>query len=54
MADKHLMFDQAYGKEYEAHHTSQENFVNCQIPDVITFSAFDMPGLKSTFNAAVK
>jgi hypothetical protein len=45
------MFDHAYGNEYEAHHTSQENFVNCQIPDVITFSAFRK---KSTFNAAVK
>jgi hypothetical protein len=54
MADMHLMFDQAYGNEYEAYHTSKENFLNRQIRDVKTFSVIDKHDLggaeKSTFN----
>jgi hypothetical protein len=45
MAAMHLMLDQAYGNEHEAYHTSQENFLNCQIADVKTFSAIDRHGL---------
>lgn len=45
MGDMHLIFDQAYGNEHEAYHTSQENFLNCQISNVKTFSAIDRHGL---------
>jgi hypothetical protein len=46
------MFDQAYGNEHEAYHTSQENFLNHQIQDVKLFSAIDRHGLgkRNIFN----
>jgi hypothetical protein len=49
MADIHLMFDQTYGSEHEAFHTSQENFLNCHIPDLKTFSAIDRHDLKKKY-----
>jgi len=52
MAGMNLIFDQAYGNEYEAYHISQENSLNCQIPDLKTFSAIDRHdlGKRSIFN----